>query len=155
MIYFMQPTDGGPVKIGYTDNLPTRHKQLEVHYRRPLAVLATMDGDLDTEREIHTRFGHLRLSGSKPSRRQPEQFRPGPDLMAFIGRPLLVSPNPDAVEAMQAQRTSKPVRLDLPDAEFERLDRIARSMGLTKASYARMVVIKALDQEAKDRGINR
>ena len=39
MIYFMQPTEGGPVKIGFTDNLPARHKQLEKHYGRTLVVL--------------------------------------------------------------------------------------------------------------------
>jgi hypothetical protein len=82
LIYFMQPTDGGPVKIGFTDNLPTRHKQLEAHYGRPLAILATMDGDLDTEREIQARFSHLCLG-------RTEQFRPGPDLMEFIGHPVV------------------------------------------------------------------
>lgn len=35
MIYFLQPTEGGPVKVGFTDNLSARHKQLEAHYGRP------------------------------------------------------------------------------------------------------------------------
>jgi hypothetical protein len=44
MIYFVQPIDGGPVKIGFTDNLSARLIQLEQHYRVSLAVLATLPG---------------------------------------------------------------------------------------------------------------
>ncbi len=29
MIYFIQPTTGGPVKIGFSDNVPQRHRQPE------------------------------------------------------------------------------------------------------------------------------
>ena len=64
----MQPVDGGPVKIGFTDNLDARHRQLERHYGCELAILATMPGDLDTEAEIHHRFDHLRLGS--PYRRR-------------------------------------------------------------------------------------
>jgi hypothetical protein len=92
-VYFMQPTDGGPVKIGFTDDLDARHKQLERHYGKPLTILATIEGGPDEERELHARFSHLRLG-------RTEQFRPAFDLMSFIGRPLLVGANPDAVEAM-------------------------------------------------------
>jgi hypothetical protein len=44
LIYFAQATGGGPVKIGHSADVPTRVRQLETHYGRPLAVLATMDG---------------------------------------------------------------------------------------------------------------
>ena len=50
MIYFMQPTDGGPVKIGFSNDVDGRRQALEFHYRRPLAVLATMEGGRDEER---------------------------------------------------------------------------------------------------------
>ena len=93
MIYFMQPTTGGPVKIGHTADVDARHRQLESHYGQPLAILATIDGGRDEERELHQRFGHLRFG-------RTEQFRPGSALMAFIGRPLLVGPNLDTIEAM-------------------------------------------------------
>jgi len=93
MIYFAQAIDGGPVKIGYSADVMARARQLESHYGRPLAILATMKGDRPEEAELHARFAHLRLG-------RTEQFRPAPDLMAFIGRPLLVGANPDAVEAM-------------------------------------------------------
>jgi hypothetical protein len=93
VIYFAQSPDGGTVKIGCSDNVPTRIKQLETHYGRPLALLATMPGGRDQERAIHERFDRHRL-------RKTEQFRPAAEIMAFIGRPLLVGPDPDAVEVM-------------------------------------------------------
>jgi hypothetical protein len=46
VIYFAQPVDGGPVKIGTTGDLDSRLRTLESHYRRRFAVLATMEGGL-------------------------------------------------------------------------------------------------------------
>ncbi len=98
MIYFMQSPDGGPVKIGYSGDVEARARQLESHYGKPLAVLATVPGDRAEEAEMHRRFAHLRLG-------RTEQFRPAPELMDFIGRPLLVGANPDAVEAIEPLAT--------------------------------------------------
>jgi hypothetical protein len=105
MIYFMQSTEGGSIKIGYTCDLRRRHKQLEKHYGCQLAVLATMPGDLDEEAEIHERFAHLRHAKACGEHRRPELFRPAADLMEFIGRPLLVGANPDAVECLNPVQT--------------------------------------------------
>ena len=93
MIYFAQPIEGGPVKIGFTSDVDARLRQLEVYYGRPLALLGIMEGDRDEERSIHGRFAHLRFG-------RTEQFRPAADLMAFIGRPLLVGANPYATEVL-------------------------------------------------------
>jgi hypothetical protein len=49
-----------------------------------------MEGDRSAEQEIHARFAHLRLG-------RTEQFRPGNDLMRFIGMPMLVNSSPEAV----------------------------------------------------------
>lgn len=95
MVYFLQPVDGGPIKIGFSDDVEFRRVQLEGTYGCPLALLATMNGGRQEEAEIHERFAHLRLG-------RTEQFRPAADLLTFIGRPLLVCPNPDAVEAMES-----------------------------------------------------
>lgn len=94
MIYFAQPTDGGPIKIGCSDDVDVRLGQLEAHYGRPLALLATIPGGRAEEAETHARFSHLRIG-------RTEQFRPGADLLAFLGRPVLVGMNPDVVEAME------------------------------------------------------
>ena len=92
MIYFAQ-LQSGSIKIGVTNNLEQRITSLTTYYRARPTVLCTMEGDIRTEREIHERFSHLRLG-------KTEQFKPGADLMEFIGRPLLVGQNPDAVEAV-------------------------------------------------------
>jgi hypothetical protein len=97
VIYFLQSTDGGPVKIGHSEDVEARVRQLEGHYGRPMALLATMPGGRDEERAVHDRFAHLRLG-------RTEQFRPDRELFEFINRPLLVGPNPDAIEAMEAER---------------------------------------------------
>lgn len=138
MIYFLQPIDGGPVKIGTTENLESRRRKLEADFRTPLALLATMPGGRKEEREIHERFSHLRFPGT-------EQFRPASDLMAFIGRPLLVGANSDAIEAIE--QTEKPVRLDLSPQHHERLETEAKKLGLSMASCARMIVIQWLDTQ--------
>jgi hypothetical protein len=99
-VYFVQPTGGGPIKIGHSSDVPARIKQLEAHYGVPLAVLATMGGGREEERAVHERFAHLRFSRNGGRGGQPEQFRPAADLMAFIGLPLLASANPEAIESL-------------------------------------------------------
>jgi hypothetical protein len=100
MVYFVQAIDGGPVKIGYSEDVTTRVKQLESHYGRPLTVLHVMDGDREAEKAIHRRFDHLRI-------RRTEQFQPAPDLMAFINRPLFVNAMP--VEELEVNPDVKPL----------------------------------------------
>jgi len=121
MIYFAQ-IDGGPIKIGCSENVDARLRQLETLYRRPVALLGTMPGDDDRETEIHERFRHLRFG-------RKEQFRPAEDLMAFIGKPLLVSPNPDAVEeAAHGDRDDVSIKFD------RTLARKARQVSLDKGT---------------------
>lgn len=93
MIYAMQSLDGGVVKIGMTSDVDRRRVQLERTYGTPLALLAVFPGGREEEARIHGQFAHLRIG-------RTEQFRPAPDLMEFLGRPLLVGANPEAVEAM-------------------------------------------------------
>jgi hypothetical protein len=92
VIYFAMPPTGS-IKIGCSADVPGRLEGLEHHYGVELALLATMEGDRSTEAEIHRRFHHHRLG-------RTEQFRSGADLMDFIGRPLFVNPDPDAIEAI-------------------------------------------------------
>src|SRR4051812_15504369 len=67
MIYFAQlPT--GAIKIGTTEGLDHRLQGLGTHYGKPVALLGTMPGGREAEREIHRRFAHLRI-------RRSEQFR--------------------------------------------------------------------------------
>lgn len=90
-VYFMQASDGGPVKIGSSKNIEQRRKQLESDYKRSLVILRIVEGGRKEEQAIHEQFSHLSLGN--------ELFQPGPDLMEFIGRPLLAGANPEAVVA--------------------------------------------------------
>jgi hypothetical protein len=117
VIYFLQPLDGGPVKIGHSADVDARRRQLESHYGRPLALLATMEGGREEEAVIHHQFRQHRLG-------RTEQFRPVPELLAFIGRPLLVDPNPEAVEPIEA--SIREIRLLVSNAFADWLNRVAR-----------------------------
>lgn len=76
VIYFVQAENGGPVKVGYAQDLAARLVGLQTSHPEKLVVIATMTGDESTERELHARFAHLRVRG--------EWFSPGADLMAFV-----------------------------------------------------------------------
>jgi hypothetical protein len=147
VIYFMQPTDGGPLKIGFSDNVDARRKQLESHYGCELAVLATRPGGRAEEREIHERFAAHRLG-------RTEQFRPVAEIMEFIGRPLLVGPNPAAVEAMPGPAIdTRPVRLDLMPDDHRLLRQLAAKRDMSMAAFARDSLVKVVREEAKKEGI--
>ncbi len=139
MIYSAQPVDDGPVKIGFTDNLDVHRKQLEAHYGKPLAVLATMPGDMEREAEVHAMFAHLRLETDKGKGRPIEQFRPAAELMAFIGRPLLVGANPDAVQAMEVGRPTI-INLKGSDEQAAWLESIHRKTHLSKSVIVRLAL---------------
>lgn len=136
MIYFAQDAEGGAVKIGTTEDVPARLRQLESHYGKPLALLATRPGGRAEEAELHARFAHLRYG-------RTEQFRPAPDLMEFIGRPLLVSANPDAVEAMP-DRTHDPLRHDVTlkadSTVIGWAKLVAKARGISLAEYVSEVL---------------
>lgn len=151
MIYFAQDLDGGPIKIGFSTDVTARIHQLELSYNRPLALLATMPGDMAREAEIHHRFAHLRLEGRGRRGCHPEQFRPAADLMAFIGRPFLVSPNPDAVELMISRsalnddgRDDTRVKVDVSLAGKAKL--VATHRGIPVAEFLTELLRRPIDQ---------
>lgn len=141
-VYFAQDLNGGPIKIGHSIDVSARIKTLESHYGRPLALLATRPGGKDEERAVHERFAHLRLIDSGRQGRQPEQFRPAAELMEFIGRPLLVSPNPDAIEAMPGLH--KQVKIEFPPEELRKIRNIARSRGMALTTFIRVTVLEKI-----------
>jgi hypothetical protein len=108
MVYFMQAVGGGPVKIGYSADVAARVKQLEVKYGQELVILSVIPGGRDKERELHSRFSEIRFG-------RTEQFKPTAELMDFIGLPLFVSANPDAVELMLSHE--KPVAFQIRVSE--------------------------------------
>jgi len=126
VIYFAE-TPTGSIKIGCSDDVEARLQGLASYYGGPVSLLATMPGDREREREIHDRFASLRLG-------RTEQFRPGPDLMAFIGKPLLVDANPDAVEATSPVRDVIVKVIKMRQEYADWLDRFATMERVSLAS---------------------
>jgi hypothetical protein len=50
------------------------------------------------------------------------------------------------VIATREEKSAKAVRLELPLSDYQRLERHARKLGLNRASFARMAVLRVLDQ---------
>lgn len=142
MIYFLQPVSGGPIKIGFTDqDVEVRRKQLEAVYGQPLSVLGTMLGGRQVETDMHERFAHLRLG-------RTEQFRPAADLMAFIGRPLLVDPNPDTVEAMSPRRKGTKIRVSEEFAEAIAKAAFMRNMKVEE--FLDTILLQVIEEDYRD-----
>ena len=99
-VHFMHATDGGAIKIGTAVDVDRRQKQLECLYGQPLQVLKVRPGGEPEERAMHERFKAHRIG-------RTEQFRPGHDLMEFLGQPVLVDQNHDTVEAMPTKREGR------------------------------------------------
>lgn len=76
-IYFIQPLDGGPIKIGSAVDVQARFLDIQSCSPSILKVCAVIcDKDLRFERELHKRFAHCRLHG--------EWFSPVSELLELI-----------------------------------------------------------------------
>jgi hypothetical protein len=129
----MQSPDGGPIKIGSTRNIKERHRKLQSRYGQTLEILAVFDGGLSEEREIQEKFSHLRLG-------RTEQFRPGADLMAFLGRPMLGGEDLGVAQAMPSANNKRTVIIKISVADHRELRIEAAKEGVSMAMFARKLV---------------
>jgi len=77
-VYFLQPIDGGPVKIGWSGQPEWRFRTYCEWSPTPLRMLATVPAPIAAEFYIHGLF--------KVDRLHHEWFRETPELMAYIER---------------------------------------------------------------------
>ena len=63
MIYFIQAGDEGLIKIGYAVHVDQSIKIWQEGSPVPLKLLATIDGSLEVEVYLHTKFSRLRQHG--------------------------------------------------------------------------------------------
>lgn len=75
-IYFIQAGDNGAIKIGYTDNIEKRLRQLQTGNPYKLKLLKIINGTYELEKSIHKMFVNDRLEG--------EWFRPSRRLLNYI-----------------------------------------------------------------------
>jgi hypothetical protein len=82
-VYFIEAPGSGLIKIGVADDVASRFRALQLQCADTLTLVGSLvcreRGAL--ERRLHKQFAHLRSHG--------EWFRPGPDLVDFIGRVVL------------------------------------------------------------------
>ncbi len=76
VVYFIQPINGGPIKIGWSSDVKRRLAALNSAHPYELTILGTIRGSVRDERRLHHRFSSGRLQG--------EWFEPSEELLAFI-----------------------------------------------------------------------
>ena len=76
LVYFVEAGIGGPIKIGWTQNLNRRVAELQTANAEKLHVLGTVAGTLDDEFTFHARFAHLRL--------EAEWFENSSEILDFL-----------------------------------------------------------------------
>ena len=76
MIYFVQGTRSGLIKIGYSLAIKGRLQTLQIGSPERLELLAVLDGTTEDERDLHQRFAAHRSHG--------EWFHPRPELLSLI-----------------------------------------------------------------------
>lgn len=60
-VYFVQ--SGDLIKIGYTEDLPSRISNLQVNNPTIVQVLKTIPGGYKEEQQLHVKFAHLNKTG--------------------------------------------------------------------------------------------
>jgi|HubBroStandDraft_6_1064221.scaffolds.fasta_scaffold16491_12 hypothetical protein len=65
-----------PIKIGISKNIRKRLRHLQIGLASPIRLLLAFEGDRQTERALHQKFAHLRVSG--------EWFRPDADMRQWV-----------------------------------------------------------------------
>ena len=83
MIYFIQCGENGPIKIGQSDNVQERFKQLQTACPYELKLLWMYSGEEYCEKDIHDKFKHEKVRG--------EWFHPSRTLYIFIKNNLFNS----------------------------------------------------------------
>jgi len=146
MVYFAQNPQGGPIKIGYSANVDARIPQLEAWYKRPLVLLATMEGGRRKERQIHKKFAHLRLG-------RTEQFRPADELSDFIGRPFFVDQRNTAIEEIEPFEIPCCVNIRLHPDLHQAFANLAHANGQTVSSRLRLMIKRDLEQARRNKSV--
>lgn len=76
VVYFIQAGPGGPIKIGWSQEVDRRIAELQTANARKLILLGTVPGTLETEASLHVQFSHLRL--------EAEWFQDSEEIQVFL-----------------------------------------------------------------------
>ena len=75
-VYFVQGDKGGPIKIGYTDNVEQRMKLMQTGNPEKLILLHLTRGGKILEEQLHIRFSSYHYRG--------EWFEPAKEILDYI-----------------------------------------------------------------------
>ena len=76
-VYFVQSSGpGGPIKIGWSQDIPRRVGELQTANAHALRVIGKIEGTMQDEAAMHVRFAHLRM--------EAEWFRDAPEIHALL-----------------------------------------------------------------------
>lgn len=75
-VYFVQSGEGGPIKIGWSQDTTRRVAELQTANAHKLVLLGMVPGTMEDEAAMHVHFGHLRM--------EAEWFQNAPEIHAFI-----------------------------------------------------------------------
>ncbi len=76
MLYAIQVGEGGPIKIGFSDDPAARLCQIQTGNPQQCILLGTIDGGLEREADIHAELAEFRVRG--------EWFLPCPAVMDVV-----------------------------------------------------------------------
>ena len=86
-VYFFLNINDNTIKIGFTKNLKQRRKSLSTGSSGRLALLGYIVNNISLEKELHKRFGNLRI------RHNGEWFRVSKDLLVYINNNNAIKTN--------------------------------------------------------------
>ncbi len=131
MIYFVQPIEGGLIKIGVSRSLSVRKSQLQAKAGCKLSVLGVCRGGFSDERAIHEKFAGLRRDG--------EWFEPHQELLEFIAENAVKWNGYDDVDIIFQMRGSEAFKTWLRGlADYDATD-TTEVVERALAAYARTI----------------
>jgi hypothetical protein len=106
-VYFIEAVGSGYIKIGVARSVSKRLGIMQIGCPFPLRLLATCEGGITREREIHRKFNELSFRG--------EWFHDSPLLRTFIRR-FSIIPEPIEPEITMDELRAAVARIDIPCA---------------------------------------
>jgi transcriptional regulator with XRE-family HTH domain len=82
LVYFVQEYENGPIKIGFTTDLPKRLNAFATASPTNLRVIGCIAGDMDLERELHKKFDLHRIRDNR------EWFNPHPTIFKWLSKKI-------------------------------------------------------------------
>lgn len=146
-VYFAEAGRGGPIKIGVTNDVPARIRDLQCANAKRLRLLVTVPGDHKTENELHRRFAAERLNG--------EWFKGKGAVRAFVEELIATAPEARAVEVTpprtKRKRTMRVGRVRLPPVsrdEWQQMFTVGNGGSIYRTAKAELYFSQLIDSEA-------